>query len=110
MKFKKGDEILVTVGKDRGKKGKIEKVFPREHAVLVAGINIYKRHMKPRGQGKPGGIIDITKPLDVGKVALICPRCGKPTRIGYQKLGGVSVPQEIGEKKVRICRKCGGTI
>ncbi|TSC54386.1 MAG: large subunit ribosomal protein L24 [Microgenomates group bacterium LiPW_16] len=102
MKFKKGDEVLVTAGKDRGKRGKIEKVFPKERTALVTGVNIYKRHLKPRGQDKPGGIIDITKPLNVGKIALVCPKCGKPTRVGYQ-LGGES-------SKVRICLKCKGVI
>ncbi len=97
MKFKKGDEVLVTAGKDRGKKGKIEQVDLKKNAVLVAGVNLYKKHLKPRGQGKPGGIIDINKPLGLAKIALICPKCGKPTRVGYQN-------QE------RICRKCGGVI
>ena len=101
MKFKKGDEVIVTIGKDRGKKGKIEKVFPEEEAVLVAGVNIYKKHLKPRGEGKPGGIIDITKPLSVAKIALICPHCGKPTRVGYQIQG---------DTKSRFCRKCKGVI
>jgi len=104
MKFKKGDEVIVTLGKDRGKRGKIEAVFPKKQEVLVSGVNIYKRHLKPRGEGKPGGIIDITKPLSVAKIALICPKCGKPTRVGYQL--------ETKEKaaKLRICRKCGGVI
>ncbi len=101
MKFKKDDEVLVTSGKDRGKKGKIDKVFPRENTVIVAGVNLYKKHLKPRGEGKPGGIIDITRPLNVAKVALICPKCGKATRVGYQ----------IEAKgKIRICRKCKGVI
>lgn len=102
MKLKKGDEVLVTVGKDRGKKGKIEKVFPKKGAVLVAGVNIYKRHLKPQAQNKPGGIIDLTKPLDVAKVALVCPKCGQPTRVGFQR-------GQQGES-LRVCRKCGGMI
>lgn len=97
MKFKKGDEIIVTKGKDLGKKGKIEKVFPKKDAVLVGGVNMYKRHLKPRGQGKPGGIIDITKPISVVKLALVCSRCNQQTRIGYKLTG---------DQKIRICRKC----
>lgn len=97
MKLKKGDEVIVTAGKDKGKKGKIEKVFPRQNKVLVGGVNIYKRHTKPRGQGRPGGIIDIVKPLPVANVALICPKCGQRTRVGYR------LKQE--EKK-RFCKKC----
>lgn len=97
MKLKKGDNVLVTIGKDRGKKGKIERIFPKKNQVTVAGLNIYKRHLKAQGEGKPGGIIDITKPLGVAKVALICPKCNQPTRIGYKVLK---------DEKVRICRKC----
>ena len=107
MKFKKGDEIIVTIGKDKGKKGKIEKVFPKSQKVLVTGINLYKKHLKPQGQGKPGGIIDITKPLDTAKIALICLRCGKPTRVGYQIEEG---NQKETLSKLRICRKCKGVI
>ncbi|MDP3998808.1 MAG: 50S ribosomal protein L24 [bacterium] len=97
MKLKKGDEVMVTRGKDAGKKGKIEKVFPKIGKVLVAGVNVYKRHLKPRGQGKPGGIIDIVKPLPVANVSIICSRCGQRTRIGYLKTE---------KDKRRICRKC----
>jgi len=102
MKFKKNDEVLVTIGKDRGKKGKIEAVIPKKQSVLITGVNIYKKHLKPRGQNKPGGIIDITKPLNVAKIALICPKCGKPTRVGYQL--------NDGREKLRICKKCGREI
>lgn len=97
MKLKKGDEVIVTRGKDSGKRGKIERVFPKLGKVLVAGANIYKRHLKPRGQGKPGGIIDITKPLPVSNVALVCSHCGLKTRVGYNL---------INQEKKRICRKC----
>lgn len=97
MRFRKGDEIIVTRGKDLGKKGKIEKVFPKTGKVLISGINLYKRHLKPRGQGKPGGIVDITKPMPVSNVALICPRCGQRARVGYKLLE---------KTKRRICRKC----
>lgn len=101
MKLKKGDQVLVVSGKDRGAKGKIEKIFPQEQKVLLPGINLYKKHVKPQGEGKPGGIIDLPKPLPVANVALLCPKCGLRTRIGYQltKTG-----------KIRICRKCQGVI
>ncbi len=101
LKFRKGDEIIITAGKDRGKKGKIEKVFPKDNTLFVPGLNVYKRHMKKRGEKNPGGIIDISRPLKVSNIALICPKCSKPTRIGY-KIEGVT--------KKRICRKCNSII
>lgn len=101
MKLKKGDNIIVTAGKDKGRKGKIEKVMPREGLVLVPGINIYKRHLKKRDEKNPGGIIDLPRPLPIGSVALVCPACGKPTRAGFV----------VGKtEKVRVCRKCGKKI
>ncbi len=101
MKFKKGDTIIVTVGKDKGHKGKIEKVNPEDVTVVVPGVNVSKRHMKRKDDKNPGGIIDIVKPINVSKLALICPSCGKPTRIG------ILVSKN---EKVRICRKCGKKI
>lgn len=97
MKLKKGDTIIVSTGKDKGKKGKIEKVFPGSGTAVVTGINMYKRHMKKKDEKKAGGIIDITKPIDVSKIALVCPKCNQPTRVGY-----IVVKKE----KERICRKC----
>ncbi len=101
MKFKKGDQIIVTVGKDKGKKGKVEKVLPKEGGLVVAGVNTFKRHMKRRDEKNPGGIIDIVKPIDVAKVAVICPSCGKQTRVGF-----LTAKNE----KVRVCKKCGKKI
>jgi len=98
MKLKKVDRVRIIAGKDRGREGVIEKVFPKEGEVLVSGINIYKKHVKPAGEGKPGGIIEFFRPLGVAKVALICPKCKQPTRVGFDK-----------ENK-RICRKCKQTI
>lgn len=97
MKIKKNDEVKIVLGKDKGKTGKVEKVFPKEHTVLVTGINQYKRHMKARSQTQPAEITTITKPLDVAKVQVVCPKCHQLTRIGYHIAG---------EKKARICRKC----
>ena len=101
MKLKKGDTIIVTVGKDKGKKGKIERMVPAESKVVVTGINVFKRHMKRKDDKNPGGIIDLVKPIGMGKIALVCPSCNKPTRVGY-----IVAKNE----KVRVCRKCGKKI
>jgi len=98
MKLKKGDQIKIVSGKDSGKTGKIEKVLPRRGMILVPGLNVVKKHLKARGEGKPGGIVEVVKPLLACKVALICPKCNQRTRIGF-KLGK-------GKEKHRICRKC----
>lgn len=96
MKLKKNDLVKVLVGKDRGREAKIEVVKPRSGRVLLTGINAYKRHLKPRN-GQKGGIIDLNRPLLASKVALLCPKCHKITRIGWQ------VTQD---GKKRFCRKC----
>lgn len=96
LKIRKGDEIVVTKGKDRGKHGSIEQVVGLK--VFVPGVNVFKKHVKPQGQNKPGGIIDIVKPLAIANIALLCPHCGKQTRVGF-------VVSDKGDKK-RICRKC----
>lgn len=96
MKFKIGDNVKITAGKDRGRDGKIEKIFPKVLKVLVPGVNLYKKHVKGF-HGQKGGIYDIPRPLGLGKIALICPKCKKVTRIGFSTKG---------EKKARICKKC----
>ena len=98
MKFKKGDTIWVTAGKDKGKKGKITSVLSGSGEAIVAGINIAKRHVKRRDEKNPGGIVDIAKPLSFCKIALLCASCGKITRAGFLITG---------KDKVRVCRKCG---
>lgn len=97
MKIKKGDKVIILSGKDAGKTGKVESVFGKKDKILVGGINIFKKHQKPRGEGRPGGIISIPRPITASKVAIICPKCNQTTRIGYQING---------EEKVRICKKC----
>jgi len=101
MKLKKGDTVFVTAGKDKGKKGKVERVLPATASVVVAGVNIVKRHMKRKDDKTPSGIIDIVKPLPVGNVSLVCPQCNKPTRVGYLV---------VKKEKIRVCRKCGKKI
>jgi large subunit ribosomal protein L24 len=97
-RLKKGDQVKILLGKDRGKKGKIEKIFPSQRMVLVPQINIVKKHVKPRGEGKPGGIIEVAQPMPISKVALICPKCNQPTRVGFRL--------QKGSGKLRICSKC----
>lgn len=97
MKLKKGDTIIVTVGKDKGRKGKIDRIFPKDQKVLVPGINIVKKHLKKKDEKNPGGIVEIPKPMIVSKLMLVCPKCGKPTRIGYDITK---------QDKIRMCKKC----
>ena len=96
-----GDTVIVINGKDRGKSGKVMQVSPKEGKVIVGGINIVSKHVKPRQMGEPGGIIKAESALYADKVQLICPKCGKPTRVGHAF-------NEEG-KKVRVCKKCGAT-
>ena len=84
-------------GKDSGKEAKIEKIIAQTGRLVLPGINMTKRHLKSKGEGKPGGIVDVNRPVPSDKVAFICPKCSEPTRIGYKF---------INDKKVRICRKC----
>ena len=100
MKLKAGDKVKVLLGKDKGREGKIEKIFPKKGTVLIPEINIFKKHVKGQ-EGQKGGIYDIPRPLVASKVALVCPKCKKITRVGYKM---------IDDKKVRICKKCGKEI
>lgn len=98
MKFKVGDEAIVTAGKDKGKRGKVEKVFPETASVLIPNINVYKKFRRAQaGRTSQGGLIEFNRSLAVANVALLCPHCGRPTRIG-QKV--------TNERKLRFCKKC----
>jgi len=101
MRLKKGDTVRILRGKDRGRTGKIEKIIPKKGKLIVEGLNIYKKHVKPQGEGKPGGIVEIARPLPIANVILVCPKCNKATRVGYSFEG---------KEKVRVCKKCGITL
>lgn len=101
MKIHKGDTVQIMIGKDKGRKGKVDKVFPRRNLVVVEGINQYKRHVKSRAEGQKSEIVIITKPIHVSKVAMLDPKSKKPTRIGYKITN---------KEKIRISRKTGGKI
>ncbi len=97
MKVKKGDTVLILSGKDRGKTGKVGKVLPKKKKIIVDGINIIKKHVRPRKQKQKGEIVEVSAPFDVSNTKLICPKCSKPTRVGYKM---------IDKKKLRVCKKC----
>ncbi len=97
MKVKKGDTVLIISGKDKGRTAKILKSLVKEKMVLVDGINLKKKHVKPKKEGEKGQVISVAMPLDVSNTKFICPKCGKATRLGYKITG---------DKKFRICKKC----
>lgn len=99
---KKDDNVMVISGKDKGKKGKILAVMPKEGRVLVSGVNMVTKHKKPRGVQQPGGIIHQEAPIYASKVMLICPQTGNPTRIGHKI--------QADGTRVRISKKSGATI
>jgi large subunit ribosomal protein L24 len=101
LKLKKGDHVKITLGKDKGREGDIERVIGKENTVVVPGVNIYKKHVKGQ-QGQAGGIFEIPRPLNVAKVALICPKCKKQTRVKFTVTGK--------NEKNRVCAKCGREI
>ena len=101
MRVKKGDTVKVWSGKDKGKTGEVLEILPKTNKIVVKGINIIKKHTKPRKQGEEGGILSMEGAIHVAKVNVVCPKCGKPTRIGYS--------EEKGEK-VRVCKKCGAKL
>lgn len=102
IRIRKGDEVVVLAGKDRGKRGKVQEVRTSAGAVLVAGVNIVKRHTRANPtKNEKGGIVEQPAPLGLGKVMLVCPRCGKPTRVGHRS---------VDESKERYCKQCGEAI
>ena len=101
MKIKKGDTVQVLSGNDKGKKGEVLEIIPKDSKVVVKGVNVRKKHSKPRKQGEEGGIISIECAIDSSKVNVVCSKCGKSARIGYKTEK---------DKKVRICKKCGTII
>ncbi len=101
MKIKKGDTVQVLSGNDKGKTGEVLEVMPKLQKVIVKGINVRKKHVKPRKQGEEGGIIPVECSIHSSKVNVVCPKCNKATRIGIIKEG---------KEKIRVCKKCGNKI
>lgn len=106
MKIKTNDTVIVLSGKDKGKKGKVVSAMPKENKVIVEGVNVATCHTKPRKQGEAGGIIRKEIPIRADKVMLVCPKCGKPTRVAHQTVYSDSKKKDV---NVRACKKCGKT-
>ena len=101
MKLRKGDNVKVLSGVDKGKTGEILEVMPKENKIIVKGVNIRKKHVKPRKQGEEGGIIPVECAIHSAKVNVVCPKCKKATKIGF-------ITEK--EEKVRVCKKCGAKL
>ena len=101
MNIIKDDKVVVLSGKDKGKEGKVLSADPKGGKVIVEGVNVASKHMKPRKQGEEGGIIKMETPIYACKVMVVCPKCGKPTRGAHKLVDG---------KKVRVCKKCGADL
>ena len=101
MNIKRDDKVVVLSGRDKGKEGKVLVADPKAMKVIVEGVNIATKHQKPRKQGEEGGIIKVETPIYASKVQLVCPKCGKATRVGHKIENG---------KKTRVCKKCGAEI
>ena len=97
MKIKKGDKVLVISGKNRGKTGKVMSVFYGRSKAIVEGVNLQKKHVRPKKQGEKGQMVEVTVPIDISNIKLICDKCNKATRVGYKVEG---------KEKFRICKKC----
>ncbi len=101
MKIKKNDTVLITSGKDKGRTGKVLKVLPQEDSILIEGINLVKKHVRPKKSGEKGQIVKKPVPLHISNTKLICPKCKKAAKI---------VHKIEKEKKYRVCKKCGQEI
>ena len=101
MKIKKEDQVLIIAGDEKGKKGTVIKSLPSKNKVVVEGINLAKKHIRPKQRGQKGQIVKIPVAMDVSKMMVICPKCGQASRIGYET---------DGETKSRVCRKCKGKL
>jgi large subunit ribosomal protein L24 len=101
--IRKNDNVVVITGKDRGKRGRVLKVIADKNRLIVEGVNIIKRHTKPNPQRQiKGGLVEREAGLHASNVQVVCPECGKPTRLGKKVLGD--------GRKVRVCRKCEGVV
>jgi large subunit ribosomal protein L24 len=110
MHVKSKDTVIVISGKDKGKKGKITAAFPKLNRVTVEGVNMVTKHQKARNQMQPGGIIHKEMPVDASNVMLVCPKCGKATRVSHKVTREQNDNGKMQRKMIRVCKKCGAEI
>lgn len=101
MKIKKGDTVLIISGKDKNKTGKVIEVSPKDQRIIVEGINLVKKHVKPRRSGEKGQRVEVPRPFHISNAELVCSKCKKSTRVGHKI---------IEKKKYRVCKICGQEI
>ena len=106
MRIRKADNVAIITGKDRGKTGKVTKVFPLLGKVVVEGVNLRKKHVRPRKQGQKGQIVQLPGLINISNVALICPACGQKTKISFKFKETGSVQNKKSRAKTRFCKKC----
>ena len=97
-RIRKGDLVLVIAGKNRGKRGTVQRILPDENRVVVEGVNLAKRHRRPTGRVRQAGIIEFEAPIHLSNVMFVCPKCSQPSRVGHTLLDD--------GKRVRLCRRC----
>lgn len=102
MKIRRGDTVMIIAGKERGKRGQVLRVLPKSLRVVIDGLNIVKRHLKPRPKYPQGGVVEFPAPINSSNVLLVCSQCGKPMR--------VSLKLAEDGTKIRVCRKCGAAV
>lgn len=107
MDIKRNDNVLVLAGKDKGKSGKVLQIFSQTKRASVEGVNLLIKHVRSKKQGDKGQRIEFPAPLHISNLALLCPKCGKPTRVGHQRLENTA---ERRGAKVRVCKKCKANI
>lgn len=103
MNIKKGDTVLIITGKDRGKEGTVSRALPQTSKVIVEGLNVVKKHVRPQGQTRQGGVIEKAMPIHVSNVMLKCTECGEHTRVSRERRP-LGVAQKL--RPVRVCKKC----
>ena len=110
MHVKSKDTVIVISGKDKGTKGKITAAFPKLNRVTVEGVNMVTKHQKARNQMQPGGIVHKEMPIDASNVMLVCPKCGKATRVSHKVTREQNDNGKMQRKMIRVCKKCGAEI